>query len=133
MAPEILERKPYQGTDIDIFSFGTMLLVLSLMDYPYADASMDDHGYKTLCEKPVDFWAGYANKGKVYSDDFKSFISLTTAPSPDLRVTMADLLGHSWMRGEFTKKEDFAAKYNPIMERTLRKRDTGKEALNVDF
>ena len=110
-----------------------MLLVLSLMDYPYTDASMEDHGYKTLCEKPNEFWANYARKGRVYSEDFKNFISLTTAPSPELRVTMADLLGHAWMRGEFTKREDFAAKYNHIMERAIRRRDTGKEALNVDF
>ena len=69
----------------------------------------------------------------MYSEEFKSFISLTTAQSPELRLTMADLLGHKWMRGEFTKKEDFAAKYNSIMERTLSKRDNGQEALNVDF
>ena len=133
MAPEIIARKPYQGQDIDIFAYGTMLLVLSLMDYPFTDASMDDDGYKRLCEKPADFWNNYERRGKVYSEDFKSFISLTTAPSPELRLTMTDLLGHKWMRGQFTKKDDFAAKYNPIMERTLSKRDNGQEALNVDF
>ena len=31
MAPEIVEGKPYQGSDIDIFAFGTMLLVLRIM------------------------------------------------------------------------------------------------------
>ena len=103
------------------------------MDYPFTDASMDDDGYKRLCEKPAEFWNNYERRGKVYSEDFKSFISLTTAPSPELRLTMADLLGHKWMRGQFTKREDFAAKYDPIMERTLSKRDNGQEALNVDF
>ena len=46
---------------------------------------------------------------------------------------MADLLGHKWMRGEVTKKEDFVAKYNPIMEQTLSKRDEDQEARDLDF
>ena len=92
-----------------------MLLVLSLMSYPYIDASMDDDGYYKLCSKPAEFWKIHEQGGRVFSEDFKSFIGLMTASSPELRATMADLIGHKWMRGQFTKIEDFAAKYNPVM------------------
>ena len=78
-APEILARKPYQGQDVDIFAYGTMLLVLSLMTYPFVDASMDDYRYQKLVQNPADFWQDHAARGKVYSEDFKSFIGLTTA------------------------------------------------------
>lgn len=109
------------------------MLILRLMDYPFTDASMDDEMYKNLCEKPADFWNVYERRGKVVSDEFKSLIGLLTAPAPELRAPMADLLGHAWMRGQSTKREDFAEKYDHIMKRTLQTRDNGKEALNVDF
>ena len=34
-APEILERRPYRGKDVDIFAFGIMLFSLRMMDYPF--------------------------------------------------------------------------------------------------
>ena len=59
MAPEMLAKKSYQGQDIDIFSFGTMILVLSLFCFPFKDASMDDVGYNYLCKQPDIFWASF--------------------------------------------------------------------------
>ena len=109
------------------------MLILSLMDYPFTDASMDDRMYKLLTDKPDDFWAIYAKRGKKVSPEFQSMVSLLTAPAAELRAPMADLLGHPWMRGEPTSKEAFTKKYGKIMERTLSTRDNGHEALNVDF
>ena len=35
MAPEIVENKPYQGSNVDIFAFGVMLLTVKSMIYPF--------------------------------------------------------------------------------------------------
>ena len=113
--PEMNDKKAYQGQDTDIFSFGVMMLAMSLFCYPFRTASMDDDDYRKLCDQPEFFWPKY-EQSNVFSQDFKSLIGLTTAKSPELRIPMADLLGHKWMRGEVIKKEDFAAKYNYIMD-----------------
>merc|ERR1712187_239212 len=42
MAPEILKGVPYRGTDVDIFSFGVMLITLCPMRYPFDSASASD-------------------------------------------------------------------------------------------
>ena len=42
MAPEIIQGKPYQGADIDLFSLGVMLITLRTMKYPFNSASSED-------------------------------------------------------------------------------------------
>ena len=46
---------------------------------------------------------------------------------------MTDLIGHKWMRGESTKKEDFAAKYNHVLQMKLQERDNGRPEYHVDY
>lgn len=40
MAPEIVNKQPYQGTDADLFAFGVTLMVARLVNYPFNNASM---------------------------------------------------------------------------------------------
>lgn len=67
------------------------------------------------------------------SDEFKSLVGLLLAPEPGARPTMADVLGHAWMRGEVATKADFVARFGPIMQGAISARDGGQEALDVDF
>jgi len=46
MSPQLLEKRPYQGADADIFAFGVTLLVTRLFDYPFVKAAMSDQKYK---------------------------------------------------------------------------------------
>jgi p90 ribosomal S6 kinase len=103
MAPEILDRTAYyQGQDSDCFAFGVCLLVSKLGDYPWArpDVNIDEH-YKALANShgvnADKFWALY--KDCMISDDFKNLIESMLAFDPSSRPTMADVLGHSWLRG----------------------------------
>lgn len=67
------------------------------------------------------------------SEEFKSLAGLLLAPDAAARPTMADVLGHPWMRGEAATHQDFTAKFNHIMQRAVDTRDGGQEALDVDF
>ena len=48
MAPEIVAGLEYSGYEADIFAFGTMMLVLRVMNYPFDDASPADKNYRCL-------------------------------------------------------------------------------------
>ena len=63
MAPEILKGVPYRGTDVDIFSFGVMLITLCPMRYPFDEATVDDPKYSELMgNNPSGFWQYYGEE-----------------------------------------------------------------------
>ena len=58
-APEIESDKQYQGTDVDVFAFGTMLFVAKCIAYPWVRSSKTDVGYALISshiEKNELFW-----------------------------------------------------------------------------
>ena len=48
MAPEIVDKQPYQGADVDLFALGVTLMVARLVAYPFNNASLNDDKYKLL-------------------------------------------------------------------------------------
>ena len=99
MAPEIIARKPYEGTAIDIFSLGVTFLVARTMTYPFENATTTDYNYMELQHNSADFWAPYKEQYNI-SDDFIALVSCMLQANPSGRPTMADIIGSKWMRGE---------------------------------
>ena len=104
MAPEVIAGKAYQGADADIFAFGVMLLVLRLMAYPFSQVK--DKAFNQFSRNPAVFWERHAARG--VSEEFKQLAALLLAPEAGSRPTMADVLGHRWMRGEVATREEFS-------------------------
>ena len=75
MAPEMLQGKPYQGTDIDLFSLGVMLLTLRTMKYPFNNASSEDDPMyaKLMSCNTTEFWKSY-KAGLNISEEFKDLV-----------------------------------------------------------
>ena len=109
MAPEIIgqqdgENRPYQGSDIDIFSFGVMLLSMRCLHYPFKKAYGDDPNYANLVSgDSTQFWATYEKLG--LTEEFKNLITHLLQEKTPSRIVMADLLGHPWMKGEVVSTE----------------------------
>ena len=62
MAPEIESGKPYQGTDADVFAFGTMLFVSKCIAYPWERATKTDADYISISSDKASneqFWQKY--------------------------------------------------------------------------
>ena len=58
MAPEIVEKRPYQSQDVDVFAFGVMLLTVKSMIYPFDNAHLGgDMHYTALQHNPEVFWS----------------------------------------------------------------------------
>ena len=58
MAPEILERKSYDGFKADIFSFGVLLFITTIGNFPFVEASKSDNYYRLLSQPDHtdEFW-----------------------------------------------------------------------------
>ena len=72
MAPEIIERKPYDGVKADIFSVGVVLFAIVNAFMPFKNAKLSDKNYKMLVRGQKDkFFTGYEKvTGKQFSKDF---------------------------------------------------------------
>ena len=68
MAPEIILRKPYVGTQVDIFALGIVLFVMVMGRMPFteANAEKDDYYHKIKHNQSVQFWNdfGYVREYK---------------------------------------------------------------------
>lgn len=48
MAPEIKEGRQYDGTQVDIFSLGVILFIMSVGIFPFMEARNNDYFYNLL-------------------------------------------------------------------------------------
>ena len=49
MAPEINERRPYQGNEVDIFAIGIILFIMYAGHPPFTAALQKDSYYRLIC------------------------------------------------------------------------------------
>lgn len=74
-APEINAELGYQGSQIDIFSFGVSVLALRTFTLPFRQADENDKKYQCCIEGLDIFWNQYETKNNL-SEEFKNFIIL---------------------------------------------------------
>lgn len=62
MAPEVLEKRPYRGSSVDIFALGVILFTMVTGTMPFeTQASIDDSLYQHIVDREYeDFWKAWA-------------------------------------------------------------------------
>ena len=104
MAPEIIERRPYQGESVDLFALGCILFVMRSGSMPFDQmARSDDSIYRFFTMNRIDkFWQTHSqDKGDDYfSEEFKDLITSMLHYHPQHRPMVADIVGHPWLAGE---------------------------------
>ena len=61
MAPEIHERKPYKGADVDLFAAGIVLFTIMSGHPPIRTATRDDDFYRLILANKINiFWKGHS-------------------------------------------------------------------------
>lgn len=121
MAPEILNRQPYQGQVVDLFAVGIILFILYAQHPPFTQASTQDSYYKLLATNRADlFWKMHAGRHPegFFTEHFKDLITSMLQLHAHQRLSMADIVGHPWMQGPHASaaevKEEFAERLRKV-------------------
>ena len=93
MAPEIILRKPYNGTSVDLFSAGVILFTMIWGYPPFHKATNHDNFYRCIVAKRIDFfWKRHnhkkAEKDCQQSDDLKDLIASMLKFNPEDRLSI---------------------------------------------
>ena len=98
-APEILSKKPYQGSSADLFSCGVILFVLVTGKLPFGKALVYDNYYRNFVRSDYEgFWSLMGPKIDPVSDEFKSILNSILAYDPSQRPNIEDIKNHAWMK-----------------------------------
>ena len=114
MAPEILDKTPYQGQVVDLFACGVILFIMLTQHPPFAMANSDDMYYKLLATQRSDlFWKAHSQRkvAGFFTDEFKDLITCMLQLHPHQRLCMADIIGHPWMQGDVSTREEVIAEF----------------------
>jgi carbon catabolite-derepressing protein kinase len=90
VAPEILEKKGYDGAKIDVWSCGVILFVLTAGYLPFSDPNLMNM-YKKI-------YKGEFRCPKWMSLDLKRFLSRILDTNPETRITIDEIKRDPWFR-----------------------------------
>ena len=103
MAPEIVERRPYQGEAVDLFALGCILFVMRSGAMPFDQmARSDDSIYRFFSVNRIDkYWQTHMQEkdANYFSEEFKDLVTQMLHYHPQHRPMIADIVGHPWLKG----------------------------------
>jgi serine/threonine protein kinase len=98
MAPEIWEKKPYDGQAADMFALGVILFTLYTGARPFNYARGDDDNYYYLQKDTGSFLKLYLPVRKDTDPLFADLIGKLLEHEPSKRMTMPELKAHLFMQ-----------------------------------
>lgn len=108
MAPEIHAKQPYTGQAVDLFAAGIILFIMITGHPPFSSAQPNDRFYKFISGNRADvFWRSHSrNNPKGFSEEFKNMLTCMFQLISSQRLSMADCVGHAWMKGPMASLEE---------------------------
>ncbi|KAL6896606.1 hypothetical protein ACP4OV_007178 [Aristida adscensionis] len=116
VAPEVINRKGYDGAKADIWSCGVILFVLLAGYLPFHDKNLMDM-YKKIgkAEFKCPSW---------FSTDVRRLLLRILDPNPSTRISMEKIMENPWFRKGLDAK---------LLRYNLQKKDTPLVDMNADF
>ncbi|KZV40872.1 hypothetical protein F511_22811 [Dorcoceras hygrometricum] len=96
VAPEVINRRGYDGSKADIWSCGVILYVLLAGYLPFHDSNLMEM-YKKIGKAEFKFPSGM-------SPDARKLIHKMLDPDPNTRISMSKIVENSWFRKGFHSK-----------------------------
>ena len=90
VAPEVINRKGYDGIKADIWSCGVILYVLLAGHLPFQDTNLMEM-YRKIGRGEFKF-------PKWFAPDVRRFLSRILDPNPKARISMAKIMESSWFK-----------------------------------
>ena len=131
MAPEVIEKKEYDGEKADIFSTGVLLFTILTSKIPFPIAKIYNEGskikqlYRFIKEKDEkNFWETLKeNHIDGLSSDFKDLFFKMVAFEPSERPTIKEILKHAWMKEVTDLNEEDFKNYEEDLISELKERE----------
>uniref|UniRef100_A0A0A9H7D0 non-specific serine/threonine protein kinase n=1 Tax=Arundo donax TaxID=35708 RepID=A0A0A9H7D0_ARUDO len=90
VAPEVINRKGYDGAKADIWACGVILYVLLAGYLPFQEKNLMDM-YKKICKAELK-WPSW------FSSDVRRLLRRILHPNPSTRISIAEIMENSWFR-----------------------------------
>lgn len=100
MAPEIKEGKMYNGTQVDIFSFGVILFVVTHGIFPFKEARAQEYFFNLLMTGQHTLYFNKVN-GNNLSSEFKDLMISLLQYDANKRPTVSQIKNHPWMQKSY--------------------------------
>jgi serine/threonine protein kinase len=105
-APEIEERTPYYGEQVDIFSLGVTLFTIVVGPMPFERATAKNRKYSHIYNNDIETYNNKYLKNSKLSDDFKSLFFSMVSYNYTKRPSIEDIKSHSWLN---ERKDDWGS------------------------
>lgn len=96
MAPEIKEGRPYRGTEVDMFSFGVILFIITHGIFPFKEARTSEYFYNLIVSGQHQLYFNKVN-GSRLSPEFKELILALFSYDGSRRPTVEQVKRHAWL------------------------------------
>lgn len=90
VAPEVINRKGYDGAKADIWACGVILYVLLAGYLPFQDKNLMDM-YKKICKAELK-WPSW------FSSDVQKLLRRILDPNPSTRISISEVMENPWFR-----------------------------------
>jgi serine/threonine protein kinase len=131
MAPEVIEKKEYDGEKADIFSTGVLIFNILTGKIPFPIAKVYNEGskikllYRFIKEKDEkNYWETLKEEGiDGLSPEFKDLFLKMVAFEPSERPTIKEILNHDWMKEVSNLNEEEFKQYEEDLISELKERE----------
>ena len=131
MAPEVIEKKEYDGEKADIFSTGVLIFNILTGKIPFPIAKVYNEGskikllYRFIKEKDEkNYWETLKEEGiDGLSPEFKDLFLKIVAFEPSERPTIKEILNHDWMKEVSNLNEEEFKQYEENLISELKERE----------
>jgi serine/threonine protein kinase len=109
-APEINERKPYKGSEVDLFALSIVLFITIAGTPPFTQADKSEFYYKLIYSQKMETFWKYHIRGKpspnFFSEEFKDLMKRMMDYDPTKRLTIDEIKQHAWYKGALPSYEE---------------------------
>jgi serine/threonine protein kinase len=131
MAPEVIDKKEYDGEKADIFSTGVLIFTILVCKIPFPIAQIYNEGkkinqlYRFIKEKDEKkYWETLKEQDiDGLSPEFKDLFLKMVAFEPSERPTIKEILNHDWMKEVSKLREEEFNQYEEDLISELKERE----------
>ncbi len=121
MAPELLEKIPYSGKQIDLYAAAVLLFCMRTGTHPFIRCSKTDKTFELFHRQQDKFWELFsAMKGddNYFDPDFKDLIGWMLQYLPKDRPSTTDIKLHKYLlKGKAATLEEITKEFDQRRER----------------